>query len=246
MYKVLLIDDEPWNLIEIQESVDWNALGYVVCGTADNSDLALRRIHQLHPDLIISDIRMPGMSGLELIAHLREYKNRARVLFISGYSEFQYAQEAIKLQCDGYLLKPVDSEELEAYLNRISKKLSAEQNGQREEQTENLYPSQNRMVRETMDYIQKNYQDNPSLQEMADRFHVSATYLSHLVKEKTGTNFIKHVTALRIQKAQDLLLHTNHSISSIAKEVGYPDYSYFMRMFRQTTGMTPAEFRKKL
>ncbi len=248
MYKTFLIDDEPWALIELKDIIDWPQYGFEICGEADNGELALSRIEQLRPDLILSDIRMPGLDGLTLLKTLRERNISSSVLLVSGFSEFGYAREALRYGCEGYLLKPVEEEELVDYLKAVRKKLdeAGGRAGEPEREGEDRYTSSNAIVREVMSFIQANYASNISLQDIADHFHVSSGYISGMIKSKTGKNFTEHLAGLRIREAQRLLAETNRSVDSIAETVGYSDYSYFSKVFKKITGMTPAAFRRRL
>ncbi|MFC4099691.1 response regulator transcription factor [Paenibacillus xanthanilyticus] len=126
MYNVLLVDDEPMIREGLRTLIDWEELGYQVADTAGNGREALEKQERLNPDLMIVDIRMPGMDGLTLIGHLREKNERLHILILSGYADFDYAKKAIQYQIDGYLLKPVDEDELTGYLDRLKKVLDAE------------------------------------------------------------------------------------------------------------------------
>ena len=116
MYKVLLADDELWILAGLQAMIDWEGEGFTICATAENGILAEEKARQCNPDLILADIRMPGRDGLTLFRRLREAGCTALYAVISGYAEFSYAQECIRLGACGYLLKPVEEEELIALL----------------------------------------------------------------------------------------------------------------------------------
>lgn len=116
MFKVLLADDEPWILAGLQASVDWNAEGFEICATASNGFEAERLAMEHKPDFVLADIRMPGCDGLTLLKRLRQSGCTALFAIISGYADFSYAQESIRLGACGYLLKPIEEEELLALL----------------------------------------------------------------------------------------------------------------------------------
>lgn len=123
MFKVLLADDEPWILAGLQASVDWAAEGFEICATASNGLEAERLARAHRPDFVLADIRMPGCDGLTLLSRLRQAGCTAMFAIISGYAEFSYAQESIRLGACGYLLKPVEEEELLALLRSVREKL---------------------------------------------------------------------------------------------------------------------------
>lgn len=124
MYRLLVVDDEPWIRERLCETIDWASLGVVVAGAADDGLQALELAECMKPDIILTDIRMPVMDGLELIRGLRENGNAAKVVIISGYQDFEYAQKAIKFGAFDYILKPVDDKELMGIIRRCASELN--------------------------------------------------------------------------------------------------------------------------
>ncbi|WP_127534230.1 response regulator [Paenibacillus kobensis] len=132
MYKVMIVDDEPAIREGMTTLIEWETYGFTVCGTAANGREALAKAEELLPDLMLVDIRMPGMSGLELIERIREKNDQCHFLILSGYSDFEYARRAIGFRVDGYMLKPVNEDELCENLERIQESLIAEKEAQRQ------------------------------------------------------------------------------------------------------------------
>ncbi|MFD0670325.1 response regulator [Cohnella sp. GCM10027633] len=126
MYKVMLVDDEPTIREGLRTLIEWESLGYAVADTAANGIEALDKCGKLQPDLIIVDIRMPVMNGLEFVQTLRERGFGMHVIILSGYADFEYAKKAMAYRIDGYLLKPVDEDELIQYLNQLKLDLDME------------------------------------------------------------------------------------------------------------------------
>lgn len=126
MYKVLLVDDEPMIREGLRTLISWDELGFQVVDTAANGHDALQKCSEIKPDLLIADIRMPGMSGLELIQSIRSLDLQMHIMILSGYADFEYAKQAIAQRIDGYLLKPVDEDELIGYLVKLREQLDAE------------------------------------------------------------------------------------------------------------------------
>lgn len=123
MHKVLIVDDEPMIREGLQTLVDWNKYGFTVVGAGSNGKEAVEKHAVLRPDLILIDIRMPGMDGLQAIEQIRKTDADCHFLILSGYAEFDYAKQAIAHNVDGYILKPIDEDELESYVERISLQL---------------------------------------------------------------------------------------------------------------------------
>ena len=125
-YRILLVDDEEEVRKGILRKMDWEKLGFQVAGDAENGEEALEKIEQLKPDVVMTDIRMPYMDGLTLTSRIRQKYPSMKVLIFSGYDDFEYAQQAIKLNVTEYILKPVNVEELTEILNRVRENLDEE------------------------------------------------------------------------------------------------------------------------
>lgn len=125
MYRVLLIDDERLVLASLRRRIDWEACGFSVCGEAFNGKDGLSKIEELHPDLVFTDIRMPGISGLDLIGQAQKEFPSVRFVVISGYSEFEYAKRAIEYGVLGFCVKPFDEEEIHGLLRHIREQFDA-------------------------------------------------------------------------------------------------------------------------
>ena len=117
MYRVFLIDDEPWAMVTLELLIDWQSLGFEIAGKIDNARTAWEQILQQKPDVIITDIRMPGLSGLELLSRIREAALPVEVVLVSAFADFAYAQETIGKGAFEYLLKPVRGDKLIACID---------------------------------------------------------------------------------------------------------------------------------
>ncbi|MGN0360009.1 MAG: response regulator [Hominisplanchenecus sp.] len=126
LYKVMLVDDEEAVRQAIARKLDWEAIGFEVIATAENGEEALELAEKLSPDVVMTDIMMPFMDGLTLCRKMKESQRNIRIVIFSGFDEFEYAREAIKLEVEEYILKPIDSEELRNVFLRIKKNLDAE------------------------------------------------------------------------------------------------------------------------
>lgn len=183
---------------------------------------------------------MPGYNGLELLAHLKEKEMGIQVIFISGYSEFEYAQSALRMGAFDYLLKPIEQDKLNEVLTRIQDKGSSSDIPRQEE---DVNPTLlNRVIRE----IKDQYTENITLTGLSEKYKVSTSHLSSLIKAELGLSFSEYLASKRIQKAKELLADETLSIDSIAEMVGYNDYFYFTKVFKKSTGISPSKYRKNL
>lgn len=127
MYKIIFLDDEMMTLKLLEHAVDWQKYKIDLCGSASDGEEGIALFQQVQPDIVITDIRMPRMNGIELAAALRQTTKKAKILLFSAYAEFEYAQSAITYEISEYLLKPLDEDKLEAAIARIVQELDREQ-----------------------------------------------------------------------------------------------------------------------
>lgn len=245
-YKVLIIEDESIILKELELMVDWEGMGISVVATASNGIEGEKMILKHNPDIVVSDIRLPGQDGLELLAKFPE----VRSIILSGYSDYTYMQKAIKIGVEDYLLKPVDDGELEKTLKNIVKELDNEKVLKAKDSIENeVVPLEksfsNHLVNSAISYISENYNSQIGLQETASFINVSETHLSRLFKEITKMNFLYYLNAFRINKSIYLLKNSNINISEIAGNCGFANPGYYTKIFKRFLGITPTVYREK-
>lgn len=240
MYRVLLVDDEPWVLRGLRGFFASMGDRYKIIGEAENGKDALALAQEKNPDIVITDIRMPDMDGLAFVTALREHNIRARVIMLSGYAEFEYARKALQLNVDNYLLKPLDRRELGEALTEIEEKLAKEQMEDLEvQETEAGYSEINAI----MEDIDCNFTKDITLNDLAEKYAVSISNLSGIIKRETGMTFTEHLAKRRVKKAEQLLKNEKYSVAEVGKMVGYHDYYYFTKWFKKLTGITPSKYR---
>lgn len=243
MYKVFIADDEMWVIIGLKKLIEKSGLPFCVIGEANNGVTALEELEKRKPDIVFTDIRMPGCDGLELIRRVREKQLKSRIVFISGYADFEYARTAMRLEAFDYLLKPIEQEKLNDVLQRLIAEMGGPCETEEDQDEEIIHPSIiKRMVKE----IQASYTENITLTGLAEKYGISVGHLSNLLKEELGFSFSEYLTAKRIQKAKELLANESLSIDRIAEAVGYNDYFYFTKVFKKSVGISPSKYRKNL
>lgn len=237
--KILIIDDEPKirnglsNLLSRRE-------GWEVAGAYENASEALKYLAVNRVDVMITDIKMPEISGLELIARIRERDKKTAIIILSGYSDFQFAQRAIELGVSRYLTKPTNPRELICVLEETEKNLDGKQ-----EKEEDSGKIQNLFVQKAADYMKLNYSEKISIKEIADQLYLSPNYLSELFKKHTGKTISEYLTDYRLEKACQLLDHAEYRVGDVSGMVGIHDGRYFSNMFKKKYGMTPTEYRNR-
>ena len=263
MIRLLIADDEKLEREALAELVQRRFEREVVLEVAENGRKAADTAVLWGADLILMDIEMPGMSGLDAARAVLAQRPSCRVIFVTAYSLFQYAHEAVHLGACDYLLKPVDPDELEASVRRAMRQIETErkleelaaaqpqpEQTETEEETEDAPEegenSQTALVMaHVRRYLEDNYMFDLSLDSVGEILHISPAYLSAQFKKYQKMNFLDCLTELRINAAKELLADPFRSSAEVASMVGYEDASYFARAFKKRTGMTPTQYRRQ-
>ena len=261
MIRLLIADDERLEREALVEMVSRRFEHEVVLETAENGRKAADTAILWGADLILMDIEMPGMSGLDAARAVLAQRPSCRVVFVTAYSLFQYAHEAVHLGACDYLLKPVDPDELEASIRRAIRQIETERKlealapiQQEQEPEAPAAPqeeggdesSQNALVMaHVRRYLEDNYMFDISLDSVGEILHISPAYLSAQFKKYQKMNFLDCLTELRINAAKELLNDPFRSSAEVASMVGYEDASYFARAFKKRTGVTPTQYRRQ-
>lgn len=235
--KVLLVDDEIIIRQGFRQLFDWEAHDCEVVGEAADGMEALSQIDALNPDIVTMDINIPIMNGLKVIQLSRMKHPETAFIIVSGYDDFAYCREALRLQITDYILKPVDYEEFGACIDNLKiamfqKRASVESDGQEE-----------RIINKIVRFVQSHLAEEISLSVLAEEFHFSAQYVSQLFKNEIGVNFLTYLTNIRMEKAKKLLLNTDLPIAEISEQSGYGDYRVFTKVFKKSEGVTPSQYR---
>lgn len=239
MYNLIIIDDERKILDGIAEIFPWNNIGFDVKGRFTLAHSALDYIKNNPVDVVLTDISMPTMSGLELAKELKDNKDILVVVF-SSYTNYEYMREALQLNIVDYLLKPIDYQKLVTCFEKVKATLD-EKYQIIEEKDEGYYE---KIIRKVDTYIKNNYQKG-RLQEISEEIGISPTYLSKIYKEKSGIGFQEKLNKIRMEKATELL--DNHELKSyeVAFYVGYDSPKNFTRAFKSYYGFSPRDYRNK-
>lgn len=244
MYQVVLVEDEPLICEGLKQTVDWAGMGCQVAGEANDALEAETLICRLRPDIVLTDIRMPGVSGLQLIERVRQ-QVECEFIIISGYDEFSYAKQALNLGVLGYLLKPIDEAELAAAVRHAIDTIRKKRGLPSEDEDSGFSDptAQARYLEKAEIYMQKHCAKKLTLKSVAQELDISESYLGKLFKNNLGQTFLERLTLYRMQKAVRLLMETDYRIYEIADQTGYNDPKYFSSVFYRTVGVKPIAFR---
>ena len=238
--RVLLVDDEIMIREGFKRLFDWQAHDCEVVGEAGDGMEALTQIDTLRPDIVIMDINIPIMNGLKVIQLSRIKHPNTAFVIVSGYDDFSYCREALRLQITDYILKPVNYEEFGTCIDSLKislfeRRVSSAAEPEKQEE---------RAITGITRYLQEHLAEEISLSVLAEQFHLNPQYISQLFKSEIGVNFLVYLTNIRMEKAKKLLLSTALSIAEVAEQSGYGDYRVFTKVFKKSEGITPSQYRR--
>ena len=236
--QVVLVDDEIMIREGFKRLFDWAAHDCEVVGEAADGMEALAQIDHLQPDIVIMDINIPIINGLKVIQTSRMRYPDMAFIIVSGYDDFSYCREALRMRITDYILKPVNYEEFGSCIDRL--KIALYENRKTEEQD----AQEERTITGIIRYLQEHLDKEISLNILADEFHLSSQYVSQLFKSEIGVNFLAYLTSIRMERAKKLLLATSLSIGEISEKCGYADYRVFTKAFKKEEGSTPSQYRR--
>lgn len=237
MFSAYLVDDEPLILSALRESIPWFEHNFQLVGAATDPGEALREIASLRPDVVFTDIKMPMMTGFDLIKRLREQGAECEFVIVSAYEKFEYARQVIQLEGFDYLIKPVEPIQFADLMERLHRRL------------EKKFPSRdfpstssaelNRIIL----HLNRNPEEKYSLAGLAKQFNISPNYICSLFSKHMDTTFSAYLLKIRMEYAARLLKGTAKPVKEVAVECGYEDYFYFCRVFRDYFSRTPTQYR---
>ncbi|MBR2066694.1 MAG: response regulator [Solobacterium sp.] len=233
--------------------MDWTSVNCSIIAEASSAEEGVVLIEALRPDIVITDIRMQGMSGIEMLKKtLAIYPHHAIIL--SGYAEFSHAQEAIRLGVVEYLLKPIDFEELKNCILRITSQDTKSKLDARKEVMDSVKSlavpkesdMQNEYARKMLAYITEHYAEKISIMDLSEAYEVSSTHLNAKFKAETGYTFHDFLNYYRISKAVELQKEGKWKMYEIAEMVGISDYKYFNKVYKKYVGYAPAKLFEEM
>lgn len=263
MYKVVIIDDEPIIAEGLSRSISWEKWNCEVAGTALNGEEGMELINRVNPDILFSDICMPGIDGLTMIAGIKSQHPNMEITILTGFRDFDYAQKAIRLGVTRFLLKPSKMDELEEAVEKMTANLKAnhilpEEPALKAAFKEDMHESQSRpdgeenlvdspagsfIVNNALHYMEENYMNKLKLADVAEQCFVSQWHLSKLLNRYKEQSFSDILNNIRIEKAKEMLKNPTLRIGDVAEEVGFMDMAHFSRVFKKQVGVSANEYR---
>ena len=238
--RVLLVDDEIMIREGFKQLFDWEAHDCQVVGEAADGMEALGKIDSLRPDIVIMDINIPVMNGLKVIQLSRVKHPNIAFVIVSGYDDFSYCQQALRLQITDYILKPVNYGEFGSCIDTLKISLFE----RRVSESPEPEAQEGRTITSITRFLQEHMGEDVSLGVLAEEFHLNPQYISQLFKSEIGVGFLAYLTGIRMEQAKKLLLTTDLPVAEVAERCGYGDYRVFTKMFKKNEGTTPTQYRR--
>ena len=244
MYKLVIADDEFEIRNGLSNYFPWHDVGFQVVYTASNGKEVIEYISSHPVDVILSDIKMPVLSGLDLAAYVASLDQNIIFLLLSGFTDFEYAQKAISYKVREYLVKPTKYTQILEVFNAIKKELDASSSSP-PASLESPISCDHQSIQFMLDYTQKNLA-TVSLEDIATKIYMNPYYLSKLFKEKTNQNFSDYIFKLKMKKAAELMCDSSYRTYEISEMLGYTNPKNFSRAFKKFYNQSPAEYRTSL
>ena len=247
---IILIDDEAVALNALRRRMDWAKYGFEQVFTANSMPQAQQLFSEQRIEVMLCDIEMPWGSGLELFEWVKAHYPAVECVFITCHPEYDYMRKALQLGSADYVLKPIDYGELDGILRALLQRLREKQTAAipapvleqlRQENEENAGEA---AVRFVIDYIHKHLGEDIVVADFPELVHLNDRYLSRSFRKTTGLSMLEYITQERLRVARELLRQTEYPVSRVAGSVGYNNLSYFTKIFKRETGMTPQEYRQ--
>lgn len=241
LFTLVIVDDERIIREGLRDLVDWRSLGVSVVGTASSVREAIEVLAKTTPDIVLTDIVMPGVNGIELIRLALERGLSAEFVIVTAHQEFDYARDALRLGVSDYIIKPYTDEELAETIARVTDRLTIER---RADAVPDIGDEPlSKVIRDAESYIRDHYAQPITAREIADAVMLSPNYLCQKFRKETGLTIKDYLTQVRIDAAKKLLRDSYDLVYQVAERVGYSDPKYFSQLFHTRTGMHPQQYR---
>lgn len=239
LYKLIIAEDEETIRRGLAKGFDWAALGFEVCGLAGNAAEALRLMDEVRPDVLLTDIKMPGASGLDLLEQASLRHPDLETVVLTGYAQFDYAQRALALHAFDYVLKIDVAAALEPAMQRLREHLDAVR------AADGSASGQDGAPNEVIRYIHEHYAENITMDGVARHFYMSTSHFCRQFKKTVGKGFNSYLRDYRLEIARQMLKSTDLRVSEVAARVGYSNSRYFSELFSEKYGVLPSGFRRE-
>ena len=253
---LLIVDDEIFAIQGILEDINPLKTYFNEILTANSYAQAVNLFLSNKIDILVCDIEMPYGTGLDLVEWVKSQSPATECIFLTCHDEFNFAKQAIRLQCFDYILKPATAETINLVLRKAMSTIGAKQKDQIyknygkiyfetiEEQERETCVDSKHAVEKVEEYIRHHIDESLTVEELSQMVYLSPAHLSRLFKKKYNMTLIDYITSEKMKLAKELLERDELSITVISAKTGYNHYSYFTKMFKKAYGKTPREYRQ--
>lgn len=242
MYRLVFVEDDDNIRNGLSNFFPWGNLGFELVESFSGGRAALSYLLENPVDVLLTDIKMPGLDGIALIERLKEAGKTPTVVFLSAYRDFEYAQRAVELGVKNYIVKSAKYDDLIDYFNTLRQWLDQKTSLPPEALEQKVHSHDDKIIRQVIALINDNIA-GATLQSLAATVHLSPVYLSRYFKEKTKTNYVDFLVNKKMERASQLLREGNYGLAEISEMVGYSNEKNFSRAFRKHFGVTPADYK---
>lgn len=245
MIRVVVVEDEYYERKGLIQTFHWKALDCEIVGEAADGREGIRIIEEQKPDLVIADIEMPVINGIDMVARLRSKQCMAQFIFLTGHQKFSYVHSALKLEAVDYLLKPFRYEDLSECIRKVKIRLHKvdEQTSKTMLLPEEELRVKSLYIKKALACVRECYSDELTVTAIARQLNISEEYFCRLFKKETGYTFVHYLTHYRIHVAAGLLKNFPIMIGEAAEQVGYTDVNYFSNTFKRIMNVSPSEYQ---
>ncbi len=252
MYKLMIADDEPLIRRGIKQLIDLSSLQIREIHEASTGEEALKIFEEFKPEIVLMDINMPKIDGLSVAKKIKAISPDTKIAIITGYNYFDYAQTAIKIGVEDYILKPISKSDVSEIIVKLVSSLQKERKDKEIEKVlekittdsqDNIVKNNYRVLIQNI--IEDNYSDSQfTLSVLSEKLDLSLGYVSIMFKKNFGIPFQDYLLQKRMEKAKLLLLTTELKNYEIAEQVGFEDVNYFITKFKKYYQITPKQYRE--
>lgn len=258
MYKLFIVDDESIEREAMRQILSRGMKDVEIVGEAANGNEAIRLTDEWVPDIILMDIKMPGVDGVEAVKIIRKSHPDMKFIMVSAYDTFEYARQVMHEGVKEYLLKPSKREEIVATVQRVIEEVATQRKEKQlleeagirltraVDETQKPSDEVYGRLQEARRYIDEHYYEKIGLENVAGYVDLSPYYFSKLFKEQNRVSFIDYLTEIRIRSGKELLRQSHLNLKEICFRIGYHDPNYFSRVFKKVTGCSPKAYRRSL
>lgn len=249
MYRVLIADDDYAVRYAYSKMKVWNETGFVIAEQVSNGQLALDKLKNERFDIVIADICMPVLNGVELLREIRNISSDVDVIFVSSYNEFEYARQGLVLGAFDYILKPVKGYKLKEVLSRAKEKLDERNYNKFADSCVKMtfhyfgIEKSNAFSEKLFQFLSENEDILITMDDAADYFEISKDYFGKLFKQNFNVSFTRFYSVLKVEYAKTLIREYNYKAYEISEMLGYSSRDYFTKIFKEVTGITPTEYK---